>query len=98
MKHMIYSILDAAAGAYASPWFVPHAGVALRAFTDEVNRQDEKNNLYNHSEDFALFELGIYDDSDGSFDTYDKPKLMAQAKQLKKPEVSSYDLDGRELG
>jgi len=93
MKSMVYSVLDAAAGAYASPWIVPHAGVALRAFTDEVNRNVEKNNLYHHSEDFSLWELGEFDDTNAKFNLYDTPKLMAQAKQLKKPETH-YDMAG----
>ena len=57
MKMVICSIRDSAADAYGRPFFLPSVGVAIRSFTDEVNRPSEDNQIYQHPEDFDLFEL-----------------------------------------
>ena len=65
MKMVICSIRDSAADAYGRPFFLPSVGVAIRSFTDEVNRPSEDNQIYQHPEDFDLFELGEFDDTTG---------------------------------
>ena len=67
MKMVICSIRDSAADAYGRPFFLPSVGVAIRSFTDEVNRPSEDNQIYQHPEDFDLFELGEFDDTTGRF-------------------------------
>ena len=47
MKLIICSVRDSAADAFGRPYFVPSQGVALRAFTDEVNRENDDNPLLN---------------------------------------------------
>ena len=82
-QKMIFAVLDAAAGTFANPWFVPHLGVAVRAFTDEVNRIDDSNNLNKHPQDFALYKIGTYDDVSGVIEPLSKPELVAQAASVK---------------
>lgn len=77
------SIKDSAADAYGRPFFLPSIGVAIRSFTDEVNRAAEDNQIYQHPEDFDLFELGSFDDSTGKFDLHDVPKQIALGRQVK---------------
>ena len=65
MKQVVVAVKDRAADAFGRPFFVQTQGVAIRSFMDEVNRQAEDNQLYQHPDDFDLFELGMYDDSTG---------------------------------
>ena len=83
MKLNLCSVKDRAADAYGRPMFVPSTGVAIRSFSDEVNRADADNQLYNHPDDFDLYEFGIFDDNTGQFEIYDQPKLLSLGKQVK---------------
>lgn len=83
MKMVICSIRDSAADAYGRPFFLPSVGVAIRSFIDEINRPAEDNQIYQHPEDFDLFELGVFDDSNAKFELYDVPKQLALGRQIK---------------
>jgi len=83
MKLVLCSVKDRAADAFGRPMFVPSTGVAIRSFSDEINRQDAENQLYNHPDDFDLFEFGEFDDNNGKFTIYDEPKLLSLGKQVK---------------
>ena len=85
MKLNICSVKDRAADAFGRPMFVPSTGVAIRSFSDELNRSDADNQLYNHPDDFDLYEFGVFDDNSGLFDLYDQPKLLSLGKQVKIP-------------
>jgi len=83
MKLVLCSVKDRAADAFGRPMFVPSVGVAIRSFSDEVNRSDPENQLHNHSDDFDLFEFGEFDDNTGLFDLHETPKLLSLGKQVK---------------
>jgi len=83
MKQIICTVKDRAADAYGRPMFVPSAGVAIRSFSDEINRNNAENQLYNHPDDFDLYELGEFDDNTGLFSLHDQPKLLSLGKQVK---------------
>lgn len=83
MINVICSVKDRAADAFGRPLFVPSVGVAIRSFSDEVNRQDKDNQMYNHSDDFDLFELGTFDDSTGIIECHPQPKLLTLGKSVK---------------
>ena len=85
MKLNICSVKDRAADAFGRPMFVPSTGVAIRSFSDELNRSDADNQLYNHPDDFDLYEFGVFDDNTGLFDLFDQPKLLSLGKQVKIP-------------
>ena len=85
MKLNICSVKDRAADAFGRPMFVPSTGVAIRSFSDELNRSDPDNQLFNHPDDFDLYEFGVFDDNTGLFDLYDQPKLLSLGKQVKIP-------------
>ena len=82
MKLTLCTVKDRAADAYGRPMFVPSTGVAIRSFSDEINRADADNQLYNHPDDFDLYELGEFDDNTGKFDIYEEPKLLSLGKQV----------------
>ena len=83
MKLVLCSVKDRAADAYGRPMFVPSTGVAIRSFSDEINRQADDNQLYNHPDDFDLYEFGEFDDNNGQFVIYEQPKLLSLGKQVK---------------
>ena len=83
MKLNICSVKDRAADAYGRPMFVPSLGVAIRSFTDEINRNDPESQLFNHPDDFDLFDLGVFDDNNGLFTLHDQPNLLCLGKQVK---------------
>lgn len=86
MRLIMCAVRDRAADAFARPMFVPSVGIAIRSFSDEVNRKADDNQMYNHSDDFDLFELGEYDDETAKFTIFDTPKQLAIGKQVKIPE------------
>lgn len=77
------SVKDRAADAFGRPMFVRSIGEAIRSFSDEINRAAEDNQLYNHSDDFDLFELGEFCDNTGILKTHELPKLVSLGKQVK---------------
>jgi hypothetical protein len=83
MKLIICTVKDRAADAYGRPMFVPSTGVAIRSFSDEINRNNADNQLYNHPDDFDLYELGEFDDNTGLFALHEQPKLLSLGKQVK---------------
>lgn len=89
MKLNIYAIYDDAASAYMSPFFMHNHGLATRAFTDQVNAETP-NQISEHPEQFALFQLGEYDDSTGLIESLGSPKPMGRGNEYKnqKQEIS----------
>jgi hypothetical protein len=83
MKLIICTVKDRAADAYGRPMFVPSTGVAIRSFSDEINRNNADNQLFNHPDDFDLYELGEFDDNSGLFALHEQPKLLSLGKQVK---------------
>lgn len=67
MKSEIFSVYDAAAGAFLQPFFAPSLGSALRSLTDAVN--DPKHEFSKHAGDYTLFKFGSFDDNSGLFET-----------------------------
>lgn len=79
------SIYDKAAAAYMRPWFAQAQGVAIRQFTDEVNRSAQDNPLWMHPADYDLYLLGTWDDATGEFTLLAKPELVLNGRQVVKP-------------
>ena len=79
----IVSIKDRAADAFNRPFFVPTAGMAIRSFIDEVNRDHADNQMFAHSDDFDLYEIGTFDDSTGRIESYADMKVLMLGKQAK---------------
>lgn len=83
MIQIICAVKDRAADAFGRPLFVPSVGLAIRSFADEVNRSDSENQMFNHSDDFDLYELGQFDDNTGIIECHLQPKLLALGKSVK---------------
>lgn len=78
MQYKIFSIFDRKSETFGQVMCKPAVGVMTREFVDAVN--DEATQLNKHPEDFALFELGIFDDVDGSVDS--QIRLISEAKDV----------------
>lgn len=83
MRMLIVCVRDAKAELFNRPFYVHQEGQAIRAFSDEVNRQENENQLYNHPGDFALYSIGYFDDNEGKLFALDIPKLLIQGDQVK---------------
>lgn len=79
MRFVMLSVRDACAGVFGTPHFSVSRPAGVRSFSDEVNRADPQNILWNHPEHFELFEVGIFDDQDGNFEIYSKPVSVCLA-------------------
>lgn len=64
MKLQVYSIFDNAFCAYMQPSYYPTKLVAIREFSDQVNKSEK---LKEHAADYSLFKLGEFDDESGQF-------------------------------
>lgn len=82
MIQVIVSVKDTAAQAFGRPVFVPTTAVAVRSFRDEVNRKDSNEDMAKHPDDFELYEIGSFDDSNGVI-SCNEPRLVARAKDLR---------------
>lgn len=77
----ICAVRDAKLDAFSRPMFVPTLGVALRSFTDEVNRKESE--LHKHPEDYAMYHLGTFDEDWGKFESLvPAPKQLALASEV----------------
>ena len=77
----VVSVKDRAADVFNRPFFVPHRNVAIRDFTDEVNRAAGDNQLNKHPDDFDLYLLGEFDDARGEF-INNQIQVLVRAKDV----------------
>jgi len=82
MLQFVVSVKDRAADVFNRPFFVPHRNVAVRDFTDEVNRSSSDNQLNKHPDDFDLYLLGTFDDNAGTFAMEEQPVVLVRAKDV----------------
>jgi len=82
MNLFVVCVKDRAAEVFNRPFFVPHRNVAIRDFTDEVNRSAADNQLNKHPDDFDLYLLGEFNDNTGEF-VMNTPQVLVRAKDVK---------------
>lgn len=86
----VFSVRDMKAEAFLQPFFSPTQGAALRAFGDACNKTDSP--FYMHPNDYILYEIGSYDDGDGSLESLDPVKMLSCAAdfvEIRVPPVSA---------
>lgn len=71
------AVRDLAVDAYMRPFFVPKAPMAVRSFIDEVRRKD--GDMSRHVSDYALYEVGSFDEETGIFLTVNPARLLVRA-------------------
>lgn len=85
MKQKVCAVFDSAMEAFLRPFFVPTTNMAVRSFTDEVNRAAEENAMNKHPEDYTLHCLGDFDEETGEFSKHEAC-ILVRAKDVKKGE------------
>lgn len=81
MKQVMMAVSDRAVGAFMRPFFAPSVGVAVRSFTDEVNRPEGE--MHKHPEDYELHHLGEFDEESGQvYMKKEGPELVVRAKDV----------------
>lgn len=78
----IFSVFDTKGGAFLQPFYAMSKGHAIRSFTDSTNTEGHTFNKY--PEDFILFELGDFDDSNAKFHILPEPLSIGLALEFKK--------------
>jgi len=78
---IVVAVRDSAMNAFAKPFVVPTPGLAIRSFTQEVNRQAQDNPMNTNPDDFELWTLASYDEDTGEF-TNNSPRLLVRAKDV----------------
>ena len=84
-----FAVYDSKATAYMSPFFFPHAGQAIRAFSDTVN--DPSTSLNRHPGDFTLFQIGEFDDETGVFTATSPVNLGTALNYRQQPSAPLFD-------
>jgi hypothetical protein len=78
----MFSIRDQKGEVFHSPFFKNTMGEAERDFHTSVN--DEKTMLNKYPEDFDLYYMGEYDNTEGKFAPLDTPQHMTKAVSVKR--------------
>lgn len=82
----VFSVYDSKVGVYETLFTFRTTGEAIRSFS--VICTDPKSKFCVHPTDFALFELGTFDDSTAKVDLYPVPKSLGLAQEFKIKESS----------
>lgn len=81
MKTIMCSIYDKATEAYMRPFTALSVGQAVRMFEDDT--QNTESPINKHPEDYTLFQIGTFNDSNGELETM-VPKPLRNAHEVKK--------------
>lgn len=68
MKMIVFAIHDTKAQVFMQPFFSVNTQTGQRAFAAAVNEPDSL--MHKYPQDYALFEIGEYDDVKGDIDGY----------------------------
>lgn len=82
MKSKVFSIFDSKVQAYMSPFMGRTIGEIERVLSTHVN--DESHNFCKFAEDFALYELGHWDEQTGKYDLHDAPISISRLSAYKR--------------
>lgn len=82
MNMVVCSIRDSKTELYSAPLYFLSVGQAIRSFSDEINRADDKSQFFNHPGDFDLWQVASFNDHSGEFDNVIPPKRLAVGKEV----------------
>lgn len=77
----IYSIFDEKINAFMTPFFAPADGAAVRSFKDLC--MDDSSTVSKNLEDFSLYRIGEYNDSDASVIATVPVELIVRAVEFR---------------
>lgn len=84
MRQVVVSVYDKGAQVFGRPVFVRTEAEALRSFETQVRdaNTDGSNPLFTHPQDFALYQLGWFDDESGKFENRDVPARLVEGSAV----------------
>lgn len=83
MHHVILAIYDKAVDVYGRPFVSRTVNEGLRTIAIEVNRADPQNMLNTHPGDYAIYQVGEWDDETAQIKgTEGPPTKVAEAIHL----------------
>ncbi len=74
MKQWVFSVFDSKAEMFNQPMFFKAKPEALRAFSDEANRQESA--IFKHPGDYTLFLIGEFDMDTGNLIPLPTPQSL----------------------
>ncbi len=77
MKLLAFTVYDEKAECFGNPFFVSAPGQATRMFAD-LSR-DKQTTVGQHPEDFTLYQVGTWNNSEAKFDNLTTPKFICKA-------------------
>lgn len=80
MIYKMFSVFDNAAKAFYPPFYQRSTAEAIRSFSDSV--RDTKHVFCAHPEDYTLFEVGAFDDSNCQLVGLDPPHRVMLAVEV----------------
>lgn len=83
-KLIMFSIRDDVVGAFNRPYCMLSRGQAVRSFQDEVTRPDDNNPMYKHPADYAMYQLGEFDEESGKISLFEVPELIIRGSDCVK--------------
>lgn len=89
-KLRMFSVRDSAVGLFSAPFFLRGRGEAFRAFQDEVSRPESR--IFAHPSDYALFEVGSFDEDGAILEALPSPERLALAADLVRKPVEPSDV------
>lgn len=77
----VFAVYDEKAEIFAQPFFMANKGTALRAMSNVFAKPEHEFTKF--PQDYTIYELGEYDDSNGRMLPYDKPQHVCRLSELK---------------
>lgn len=81
MKLVAVAVRDSAVDAFMRPFFCPSTAFAVRSFSDAVKEADSP--MAKSPGDYALFELGSFEEETGRFENLESPRQLVRAQDVK---------------
>lgn len=77
MKLLAYSVYDEKSECFGHPFFVSAIGIATRYLVEWTRNPDSM--MAKHPEDFTLYQVGTWNDSEAKMESLATPKFIAKA-------------------
>lgn len=94
MKLLIFSIYDQKAKSWSRPHFGEKVGNVVRQFGDIAS--DKQHPIGQHPEDYALYQIGQWDDDKGEIKMDATRTSLGMAQDFVKSSPSGIKLEGKE--
>ncbi len=76
MKLLAFTVYDEKAECFGHPFFVSAMGIATRYMAEWVN--NENSMMGKHPEDFTMYQIGFWNDSEAKFENFGQPKFICK--------------------